>query len=87
MVSKLSVCVLNKYMYCSQWASYLPLLVDDGHCVLQLDVVEQAGQEDVSHADQRVVLLLVEERVGTFEVGPHHLGSRENENNLVRLRG
>lgn len=54
--------------------SYLSLLVDDGHCVLQLDVVEQAGQENVGHTDQTVVLLFIEERVGTFEIGPHHLG-------------
>lgn len=60
--------------------SYLSLLVDDGHCVLQLDVVEQAGQEHVCHADQTVVLLLVEERVGTLEIGPHHLSDRKREN-------
>lgn len=54
--------------------SYLSLLVDDGHCILKLDVVEQAGQEDVGHANQAVVLLLIEERVGTLEIRPHHLG-------------
>lgn len=54
--------------------SYLSLLVDDGHCVLQLDVVEEAGQENVGHADQTVILLLIEERVGALEIGPHHLG-------------
>lgn len=53
--------------------TYLSYLVDDGHCVLQLDVVEQAGQENVGHADQTVVLLLVEERVGALEIGPDHL--------------
>lgn len=65
--------------------SYLSLLVDDGHCVLQLDVVEQAGQENVCHADQTVVLLLIEERVGTFEIGPHHLGEDERGRKSVRL--
>lgn len=53
--------------------SYLSLLVDDGHCILQLDIVEQAGQENVGHTDQTVVLLFIEERVGTLEIGPHHL--------------
>ena len=53
---------------------YLSLLVDDGNGVLQLDVVEEAGQEDVGDADQTVVLLLVEERVGPAQVRAHHLG-------------
>ena len=53
--------------------SYLSFLVDDGHCICQFDVIEQAGQENVGHANQIVVLLLVKEGVGTFEIGPHHL--------------
>lgn len=53
----------------------LPLLVDDGYCVLQLDVVQQTGQEYVRHTDQTVILLLVEERIGTLEVGTHDLST------------
>lgn len=30
---------------------YLSLLVDDGHGILQLDVVKQTRQEDIGHAD------------------------------------
>lgn len=68
----------------SVWApTYLPLLVDDGHCILQFDVVEQTGQENVGHANQTVVLLLVEEGVGTFEIGPHHLGYRGRSTDVV----
>ena len=52
---------------------YLPLLVDNGNSILQLDIMEQTGQEDVGHADQTVVLLLVEERVGSPEVRAQHL--------------
>ena len=43
--------------------SYLPLLADDGYSILQLDVMEEALQEDVGHADQIVVLLCLIERV------------------------
>lgn len=53
---------------------YLPLLVDDGHCILQLDIIEETGQENIGHADQAVVLLLVEEWVGALEIRAHHLG-------------
>lgn len=53
----------------------LPLLVDDGYCILQLDVVQQTGQEYVRHTDQTVILLLVEERIGTLEVGTHDLST------------
>jgi len=60
--------------------AYLALLVDDGHGVLQLDVVEEARQEHVGHPDQTVVLLLVEERVGAFEIGSHHLRKRKRKN-------
>lgn len=54
-------------------ASYLSLLVDDGHGILQLDVIEKAGQENIGNSYQTVVLLLIKERVGSFKVGPHHL--------------
>lgn len=47
---------------------YLSFLVNDGHGVLQLHVIKQAGQEDVSHSDQTVIDLLVEERVRSFKV-------------------
>lgn len=70
--------------------TYLSFLVDDGHRVLQLDVVEQAGQENVGHADQTVVLLLVEERVGALEIGPDHLQRESERKNGARrdeLRG
>lgn len=53
--------------------SYLSLLVDDGHGILQFDVVEQAGQEHVGHTDQTVILLLIEKWVSTFEIRAHHL--------------
>lgn len=53
--------------------THLPLLVDDGYCVLQLDVVEEAGEEDVGYANQAVVLLLVKKGVGPLEVATHHL--------------
>lgn len=52
---------------------YLPLLVDDGNCVLQLDIVEETCQENIGHADQAVVLLLIEEWISTLEIGAHHL--------------
>lgn len=56
---------------------YLSFLVDDGHCILQLDIVEQAGQKNVGHANQTVILLLIEEGVGTFEVRSHNLNTDE----------
>lgn len=52
---------------------YLPLLVDDGHCILQLDVIEETGQENIGHTDQAVVLLLIKEWIGALEIGAHHL--------------
>lgn len=66
---------------------YLALLVDDGHCILQLDVVEQASQENIGHTDQTVVLLFIEEWVGTLEIGPHHLQTHRKSKNGVRLKG
>lgn len=54
--------------------THLPLLVDDGYCVLQLDVVEEAGEKDIGYANEAVVLLLVEKGVGSLEVATHHLG-------------
>lgn len=53
--------------------AHLSFLVDDGNSVLQLHVVKQAGEEDIGNADQTVVLLLIEERVGSTEVGAQHL--------------
>ena len=53
--------------------THLPLLVDDGYCVLQLDVKEEAGEEDVGYTNQAVVLLLVKEWVSPLEVATHHL--------------
>ncbi len=57
--------------------SYLSLLVDDGHCILQLDIVEQACQENVGHTNQTVVFLFIEEGVGTLKIRPHHLDEIE----------
>lgn len=56
---------------------YLPLLVDDGHCILQLHIVEETGQENIGHTDQAVVLLLIEKGIGSLEIGPHHLQADE----------
>lgn len=53
--------------------SHLSFLVNDWHSVLQLHVIKQAGQEDISHSDQTVIDLLVEERVCSFKVRTHHL--------------
>lgn len=66
------------------FCSYLPLLVDDGYCVLQLDIIQQTGQEDVRHTDQTVILLLVEERIGTLEVGTHYLRTDKDEMNMFK---
>lgn len=52
---------------------YLPLLVDDGHCILQLDIMEETGQENIGHTDQAVVFLLIEEWISALEIGAHHL--------------
>lgn len=64
--------------------SYLSLLVDDGHRVLQFDIVEQTGQEDIGHTDQAVILLLIEKWVSTFEIGAHHLDRGKRKQELVR---
>lgn len=53
--------------------THLPFLVNDGNSILQLNVIEETGQEDVSHSDQTVILLFVKEWVGTFEVRTHEL--------------
>lgn len=53
--------------------THLPLLVDDGYCILQPDVIQQTGEEDVRHTDETVILLLVEERISALEVGAHDL--------------
>lgn len=63
--------------------SYLSLLVDDWHCILQLDIVKQTGKENIGHADQAVILLLIEERVSTFEVRPHHLKTVRVKNGVT----
>lgn len=47
---------------------YLSFLVDDGNSVLQLDVIEKTGKEDVGDADQAVVFLLVKKRVRSAEI-------------------
>ena len=88
---KLSCAINNRAcLLCSHLrvasSSYLSLLVDDGHCVLQLDVIEQAGQEDVGHADQTVVLLLIKEWVGTLEIGAHHLQRESDHVTFKRLQ-
>lgn len=66
-----------------QLISYLSLLVDDWHCILQLDIVKQTGQENIGHTDQTVILLLIEERVSTFEVRPHHLKTERVKNGVT----
>lgn len=50
---------------CKKSASctYLSLLTDDGHMIVQLDIMEQTLQEDVGHSNQVVVLLGLVERV------------------------
>ena len=67
--------------------AYLPLLVDDGNCVLQLDIVEQTPQEDVGHANQTVVLLLVKEWVCPPEIRTHHLGGEDGGEGWRRRGG
>ncbi|KAG7268011.1 hypothetical protein CRUP_025885 [Coryphaenoides rupestris] len=52
---------------------------------LDLDVVEEAGQEDVGHADQTVVLLLVKERVGSPQVSRGDLQRDPVLRELVQL--
>lgn len=47
---------------------YLSFLVDDGNSVLQFDVIEKTGKEDVGDADQTVVFLLVKKRVRSAEI-------------------
>lgn len=48
--------------------SYLSLLVNNGNSVLQLHVIEETGEKHVGHTNQTMVLLFVEERVGSAEV-------------------
>lgn len=57
----------------SNLTSYLSLLVNNGNSVLQLHVVEETGEKHVGHTNQTMVLLFVEERVGSAEVWAHHL--------------
>lgn len=66
-----------------QLTSYLSLLIDDWHCILQLDIVKQTGQENIGHTDQTVILLLIEERVRTFEVRPHYLKTERVKNGVI----
>lgn len=58
---------------------YLSFLVDDGNGVLQFDVIEKTGKEDVGDADQTVVFLLVKKRVRSAEIWTHYL-DKENFN-------
>lgn len=58
-------------MFRALWDSvtpYLSFLVDDGNGVLQLDVIEEAGEENVGDTDQTVVFLLVKERICSTEI-------------------
>ena len=45
--------------------SHLALLADDGHLVVELDVIEQSFEKDVGNTDQVVVLLRLVERVAS----------------------
>ena len=45
--------------------SHLSLLADDGHLVVELDVIEQSFEKDVGNTDQVVVLLRLVERVAS----------------------
>lgn len=47
---------------------YLSFLVDDGNGVLQLDVIEETGEENIGDADQTVVFLLVKEWICSTEI-------------------
>lgn len=55
-------------MHQSVASPYLSLLADDGDSILQFDIMEQALQKDVGHADQVVVLLRLVERVAAVTV-------------------
>lgn len=48
--------------------THLSLLVDDGNSILQLDVIEETGKEDIGDANQTVVFLLVKKRVCSTEI-------------------
>ena len=43
--------------------THLSLLTNNGHVIIEFDVIEQRIQEDVSNANQIVVLLRLVERV------------------------
>lgn len=61
----------------SNLTSYLSLLVNNGNSVLQLHVIEETGEKHVGHTNQTMVLLFVEERVGSAEVWAHHLKKKQ----------
>ena len=46
-----------------QSAGHLALLTDDGHLVVEADVVQYRLQKQTGHADQVVVLLSLEKRI------------------------
>ena len=51
----------------------LPFLVDNRDSILQLHIIEEGLEEDVSHPNETVVFLLIIERISTLEVRPYHL--------------
>lgn len=58
----------NPFDYQQYVTPYLSLLVDDGNGILQLDVIEKTGEENVGDADQTVVFLLIKEWVCSTEI-------------------
>lgn len=57
-----------KKKVCKPVTTHLSFLIDDGHCVLQLYVVEKTGEKDVGNTDQTVVFLLVKKRVSPAKI-------------------
>lgn len=49
-------------------SAHLSLLVDDWDGILQLDIIEEAGKEDVGDTYQGVVLLIVKEGICSSEI-------------------
>lgn len=54
---------------------YLPLLADDGNCILKFDIMEETLEKNVGDADQVVVLLSFVERVGLLALRPDGLST------------
>lgn len=67
--------------------SYLSLLADDGNCILQLDVMEKALQENVGHPNQVVVFLSLVEWVTDIAVGFGVLRFRKKDRRVEGLKG